>query len=159
MVSHSKTKWTIDNENSEIIFKEKYHFLADCNKANGAWELNSSGESMMYVQSGEVQKKVNYNLVVFEEKRAGEFWKRKTFTGLLILNDHNLNVLITLNKKRHDFNINGEASATYSVKGKLNKFHSGVNSTELQAKENVMLKSVIIFEGEIKLVQDEQFNI
>lgn len=147
MFSHTKIKWTIDSEKSEIFFKERCIVLSGCkdlklniqkensiddiycypfffNKITGCektQEFENREESEMKLRAIEYHKKINYNLVLFEEKNSKEFWKRNTFAGLLILNDSDLNVLITLHKKRHDFDSNGAASATYFVKGELNK--------------------------------------
>lgn len=182
MFSHTKIKWTIDPEKSEIFFKEKCLVLSGCkdlkqniHKENSmedifcypyffnkitvcekTQEFNNRGESEMNVKAIEYLKKINYNLVVFEEKNTQQFWKRNTFAGLLILNDYNLNVLITLYKKRHDFNTNGAVSATYFVKGELNKNELDLDSEELEGDETLVLNSTILFEGEIKLVQDEE---
>jgi hypothetical protein len=94
--------------------------------------------------------------VVFEEKDSKQFWKKNTFPGLLVLNDYNLNVLITLYKKEHRFDNKGTASATYFVKGGLNKNELDLTSEELEGNEAMILNSVLLFEGEIKLVQDEE---
>ncbi|MEO8855111.1 MAG: hypothetical protein ABI359_15110 [Ginsengibacter sp.] len=180
MFSPTKIKWTIDAEKSEIIFKEKCLVLAGCKdikqniyKENSlenihcyqffdkitsyekTQEFNNGGENILYVKAKEYLKKINYNLVVFEEKNSLQFWKRNTFSGLLILNDYSLNILITLYKNGHDFNNNGAASATYFVKGELDKNQIDLDSEELEENEMMILNSVLLFEGEIKLVQDE----
>jgi len=182
MFSNTKIKWTIDAEKSEIFFKEKCLVLSGCRDINQnikqensseniplypnffhkisgsekANQSNSSEENKMYVKTMESIKKINYNLVVFEEKSTIQFWKRNTYSGLLILNDYNLNVIITLHKKGHDFDINGAASATYFVKGELDKNEIEPYSEELQENETMILNAALQFEGEIKLVQDKE---
>jgi hypothetical protein len=182
MFSHTKIKWTIDSEKSEIFFKERclvlsgwknfkqnirkensmndiYCYPFFFNKTTGCektQEFESREESEMEVRAIEYHKKINYNLVVFEEKDSKQFWKKNTFPGLLVLNDYNLNVLITLYKKEHRFDNKGTASATYFVKGGLNKNELDLTSEELEGNEAMILNSVLLFEGEIKLVQDEE---
>lgn len=181
MFSHTKIKWTIDSEKSEIFFKERCLVLSGCKdlkqdirKENSMDDIycypfffnkvtecektqtfENREESEMKIRAIEYHKKINYNLVVFEEKNSQQFWKKNTFPGLLILNDYNLNVLITLYKKEHVFDNNGTASATYFVKGELNKNDLDLESEELEGKETMILNGVLLFEGEIKLVQDE----
>ena len=185
MFPNTKIRWTIDAEKSEIFFKQRRVVLSGCHRlkhsihnensidditcrnqvfdkiqeCNNNQESIDNGENIMYVTTNELCKKINYNLVVFEEKNCKQFWKRNSFKGLLIFNDHNKNVLLTLHKKGHSFDKNNSASATYIVKGELNKIDLDIDLYGSGESEAIVLNSVILFEGEIILVESEQTKI
>jgi hypothetical protein len=158
MFSH-KIKWTIDREKSEICFKEKYVLLSFENPSvlhcNEKLLQNHSGDkSGSYVGEKEYSKKISYNLVVFEEKRSKQFWKKNTFSAMLILKDYNINLPLTLYKASHNIDSNGVASARFFVHGEINKDELGIETLLLEDNEPIMLSCVLLYGGEITLVQD-----
>lgn len=180
MISKTKLRWTIDPYNSEIIFTEKEFFLSTCFDQQAIIKekysfknyvpfascfgkimqgINNSEEYRMNIEVRENPKKMNYNLVVFKEKNPTPFWERNTFEGLLILPDHHQNILITLYKKEHHFKENGTVNATYYVRGEINTNELSPGFKEPGLNEFIVLQSMIIFEGEIKLVQTDQIRI
>jgi hypothetical protein len=158
MFSH-KIKWTIDSEKSEIIFKEKRVLLwfgspsrSYCGKE--PQRFPDDEYSFSYVGTKEHSKKLNYNLVVFEQKSFKQFWKKNTFAGLLILNDYNVNISLTLYKTHHSIDSMGAASAKFCVHGEIDKRAMGIESLLLDEDESILLDCVLLYEGEITLVQD-----
>lgn len=106
------------------------------------------------VTNREVPASVDYNLVIFEEKNPKHFWKRETFSGLLILKNSGENVLITLQHMANIFDESGRAAATYSVKGRLNRndFDPGIKRAEHNC---IILNSELLFEGSVQLIQQD----
>ena len=181
MFSHTKIKWTIDADNSGIFFRERCLVLSTVNNvpdkmnnelspdelrmnesfANGLEdeEINqdegTDNQSTLYVKVEELAMNINYNLIIFEEKNAGDFWKRKTFSGLLIFEKTDKNVLITLHRTGHSFNKCGHAAATYLVTGKLNKNDLDQDRNHTDDSEMMILDSQLLFEGEVRLVQKD----
>ena len=179
MFSHTKIKWTIDAELSGIFFKERCLVLTktdvvpdEMNNELSPEELrinecfsNTMEDEEIYQEKGtdnqrtlcvkmeELAKNINYNLIIFEEKNSGDFWKRKTFSGLLIFENTGKNVLINLHRTGHSFNKCGHASATYSVTGKLNKNDFDPDRNDTDNTEMIILDSQLLFEGEVRLVQ------
>lgn len=179
MFSHTKIKWTIDAELSGIFFKERCLVLTktdvvpdEMNNELSPEELrinecfsNTMEDEEIYQEKGtdnqrtlcvkmeELAKNINYNLIIFEEKNSGDFWKRKTFRGLLIFENTGKNVLINLNRTGHSLNKSGHASATYSVTGKLNKNDFDPDRNDTDNTEMIILDSQLLFEGEVRLVQ------
>jgi hypothetical protein len=180
MFFHTKIKWTIDAENSEIFFTVRYLSLGCANKGinkmnntTNADEFNinkylsnpifhkqmyedNGGDkrSLLYVKAEEFSKTINYNLVIFEDKNPKQFWKRKTFGGLLILKNTGKHVLITLQHTASDFDNCGRAAATYFVKGKLKKDDFDQDMSEIEGIGRIILDSELFFEGKIRLIQE-----
>lgn len=122
----------------------------EINQDNG-----TDNNSALYIKVEELARNINYNLIIFEEKNAGDFWKRKTFSGLLIYGKTDKNVLITLHRTGHSFNKCGRAAATYLVTGKLNKNDFGQDRNQTDDTEMMILDSQLLFEGEVRLVQKD----
>lgn len=158
MFSH-KIKWTIDIEKSEIIFKEKCVLLSlgrpSCYYCGKEPQRYADDEyRFSYVGNKEYTQKLNYNLVVFEQKTFKQFWKKNTFAGLLILNDYNVNIPLILYKIHHSIDSMGAASAKFFVHGEIDKRVMGIESLLLDNDESILLDCVLLYEGEITLVQD-----
>ncbi|MEO7045384.1 MAG: hypothetical protein ABI091_08785 [Ferruginibacter sp.] len=181
MFSPAKIKWTIDPEHSEILFRERSLVLSGINDVsdkvnneliNDVWNINDSfsntleeannheecaagKQSALHINIEELPKNINYNLIIFDEKDTIDFWNRKSFTGLLVSKNTGKNVLITLHYSAHSFNSRGHAAATYFAKGKLNKNDFDPDRNGIDESEIVILNSELLFEGEVRLVQNE----
>jgi|SRR6185437_5796498 len=181
MFSHTKIKWTIDADNSAIFFRERCLVLFPVNNVQDKMnnELNpdelkkkecfsngledeeihqddgTDNQSTLYVKVEELAMNINYNLIIFEEKNAEDFWKRKTFSGLLLFEKTDKNVLIMLHRTGHFFNKCGRAAAIYSVTGKLNENDFGQDRNHIDDSEMMILDSQLLFEGEVRLVQKD----
>lgn len=114
----------------------------------------TNNQGALYVNIEELAKNINYNLIIFEEKNSCDFWKRKTFSGLLVFQNSGKNVLITLHRTGYSVNTFGHASATFSVKGKLNKNDFDPGTNDITGNEIIILNSELLFAGEIRLLQE-----
>lgn len=177
MFSHTKIKWTIDEEYSRIFFKERCLMLSNIDNITGEMDNLSfqdeqysntiEDENMdknnvadkrnrLYVNIEEFAKNINYNLIIFEEKNSGDFWKRRTFGGLLISPNTGKNMFITLHRTGYSFNKSGYALATFSVKGKLNKNDFDPDTNNITQNETIILTSELLFDGEIRLLEEKK---
>ena len=154
MFFNTKIKWTIDAEHSEIFFRKQYLRLTGVNDISENMVYDNVLLSGLWLQTEEVPAYVDYDLVIFEEKNPKHFWKRETFSGLLILKKSRENVLITLQRMANILDESGRAAATYSVKGKLNRndFDAGIKRAD---NDCVILNSELLFEGIIQLIQQD----
>jgi len=154
MFFNTKIKWTIDSERSEIFFRIQYVLLSGVNDiAENIAHYNIS-QSETCVRTEEVPVSIDYNLVIFEEKNPKHFWKRETFSGLLIFKTSGENVLITLKHIANNFDECGRAAATYSLKGKLHHddFDPGITQIDTGC---IILNSELLFEGSVQLIQND----
>ncbi len=143
MPFNTKIKWTIDADNSEILFRIKYVALTGMNDTAGK----------LHVTKEECTATVDYNLVIFQDKNPKQFWKRKTLSGLLILTSTGRNKLITLRRILNTFDNCGRAAAHYSASGRMkNDFDPDLGSIENEGK--TVLNSELIFDGTIRLLQE-----
>ncbi len=177
MFFNTRIKWTIDAGNSEISFGIKYVVLSGMNdiigKTNSGPCIDEFNTAMLfsnefpeklyngsntrrepYVTVEEWPVTVNYNLVIFEDKNPKQFWKRETFSGLLIFKNTGKNRLITLRYISNTFDNCGRAAATYSVKGKLNKNDFELDLSNIENEGKIVLDSELLFEGTVRLVQE-----
>ncbi len=154
MFFNTRIKWTIDSERSEIFFRIQYLLLAGVKDIPEKITYPGICRSEMWVRTEEIPASIDYNLVIFEEKNSKQFWKRETFSALLIFKHSGQNVLITLQHIANTFDESGKAAATYFVKGKLGHvdFEPDINRIDDGC---VILNSELLFEGSIQLIQKD----
>lgn len=154
MFFNTKIKWTIDAERSEIFFRTQYLLLTGLKDIAENTEHDNISQNGISLRTEEFTASLDYNLVIFEEKNSKHFWKRETFSGLLIFKNSGENVLITLRHVANNFNEHGKASATYSVKGKLarNDYDPYFNCLD---DDHIILNTDLLFEGRIQLIQKD----
>jgi hypothetical protein len=179
MFFNTRIKWTIDLGRSEIFFRIKYIALTGlndiidninskphCNEFNtGEFFSNELFPGASYngyrtrrepcIIVEEFPPTVNYDLVIFEDKNHKQFWKRRTFSGLLIFKNTGKITLITLQHITNTFDNCGRVAATYSVMGEVNKKDFDLGRGSIETEGEIVLDSELLFEGTIRLVQEE----
>ena len=112
MSFNTKIKWTINAEDSEIVFSMKYLLLTSGDGFDNKI-IDDDTHNAMYLTTKELATIIDYNLIIFEEKDSTQFWKRETFSGLLQFKNSGRNMLITLQHIANSFDACGRAAATY----------------------------------------------
>ena len=179
MFSNTRINWTIDPQFSEIFFRMRYFSLEEsdhlnnpCNPCdkhdatfNDFFETLTQNyfsdpdvkhtRSELYLRTIEIPVSIDYNVIIFDDKNPNEFWKRKTFSGLLVFTNIGKKRLITLQHFTYAFDNCGRAAAIHSVKGKLNKEDFDLATDEASISNEILLKSELLFEGCVRLIQEK----
>ncbi len=163
MFFNSRKGWTIDSEKSEMIFKRKYLILTGvddvlcCSHDNYFNEqyqhtAASNNNLKMHIKSVEFFYPVNYTLVVFGNKNNRKLLNEKFLAALLTVENAGKALLVNLKRTGMPLNNRG-TQAFYSVEGKICTDDWETPMRNSWWENNCVLKSEILFTGQIHLVQ------